>query len=710
MRKPFLFFIVCIIGTTLLAQNPSYRQKLYYSCKVWGFVKYYHSRVSICQVNWDSVLLHTLPLIKDAVTTNEFNDALDSMLLAAGPMAIATTPSPDTLPLELKRNLNFSWINDPVFRTDVKVLLDTIKNNFRPHSICWVKTGGSGGYFRFPYDNPMIDSNAYTNYPSEFTRLLILFKYWNIINYFNPYNYVQDIPWDSTLFNHVQAIAEAPDYMSFYKTIKKITANMNDAHVEGLTWSNAYSMYGYYCPKLILRYAQNTYVIVKSAYGTPSCGDIVVSVDGKTTSQWEDSLQQYISAGNQSVFRRFMCQYLLRGASGSQVQIIYKDSLGIDHTLSTGRNYNSYDTWFTGYYPNDTLGNAKWKKWNSSIGYVNMGKLETTDIDSMYNSLKTTAAIIFDIRNYPKGTAGDIANLMYPDQTDFIKFLVPDIYFPGTYSSENVHLGFNGNPNYYPGNVIILCNQETQSHAEYSCMILIAMPDAVIVGSQTAGTDGNISYFKLSQEIQTGFTSLGVYYPNGDSTERIGIVPDSVVYITPSGIKDGRDEVLEKALQIADFLAPKLSVTPSIQDVTALAGTTSFSVTSNKDWTAISDAGWCTVTTSGIGNGTIIAEYSENTTYQARTAPIQVSVAGLPIQTVTVSQSKSTIGINEHQENVVQIYPNPTKGIFKIISVKDENKTKLFLANSSKEKRNLRLIFHLFQKAFILFSLIQMTI
>ncbi|HXU26314.1 MAG TPA: T9SS type A sorting domain-containing protein, partial [Bacteroidia bacterium] len=46
--------------------------------------------------------------------------------------------------------------------------------------------------------------------------------------------------------------------------------------------------------------------------------------------------------------------------------------------------------------------------------------------------------------------------------------------------------------------------------------------------------------------------NLGVFYPNGDSTERIGIKPDSLVYPTPMGIRHHRDEVLEKALQIAN--------------------------------------------------------------------------------------------------------------------------------------------------------------
>lgn len=665
MKKISLVILFSAIITVALSQNPTYMQKLYYSCKVWGFVKYYHSEVSTCQVNWDSVLLSTLPVIKNAVTNNDYNDAIASMLIAAGPMAFATTPSPDTLPPELKRNLNFGWINDPVFRNDIKVILDTIKNNFRPHNICWVTY--SGNLLTFPYDDPAIDSNAFTNYPSEFTRLLLLFKHWNIINYFNPYNYVQDIPWDSTLKSIVLSIVADPDYQSFYKTIKRLTARINDAHVEGLTYSDAYSFYGIYRPRLILRYTQNKYIVVKSEYDSISKGDIIESVDGKSTQQWEDSLRPFISAGNPAVYKRSMCSYLLRGDSGSRIQLNIKDSTGYNHARSLFRSY-LYDSWFSGCYPNDSLETVKWDKWNCNVGYVNMGKLEAKDVDTMYYILVNSAAIIYDLRNYPNGTAWPIANWMYPQSICFAKLTKPDICFPGTYYWNDVYLGYNGNPFGYTGKVIILCNQETQSQAEYSCMILKAMPNSVIIGSQTAGTDGNVTWLNLSQEIHTGFTTLGVFYPNGDSTERVGIVPDSLVYITPEGVRQGRDEVLEKALQVAGCLVPMLSITPPVLDMAATAGMTGFTVTSNTNWSAVCDASWCTITTSDSGNGTIVAEYAANFTYQSRTAHILVKVVGLLDQTVILKQSKSTIGIEEDLNISYRIYPNPTTGLFYIES------------------------------------------
>ena len=539
-----LFFIF----KTSFAQNPIYQQKLYYTCKVWGFVKYYHSKVSVCELNWDSVLMSTLPKIKNAVTGNDFNNVLYQMLQAAGPMAIATTPKPDTLPLELRRNLNFDWINDPVIRSDVKTILDTIKNNFRRHPTCWANTDRATGYgwMAFPKDDPIINSNLSTSFPDEFTRLMIIFKFWNIMKYFNPNNYILEKPWDSTLYNNLPAIADASNYLDFKRTFMKMKASLNDAHAEGLTSP----FINYYVPRIVLRYSQGTYIVVKSGYAEIVKGDKIVSVDGKTTSQWEDSLRPYISAGNPSVFRRFMCYDILRGSQASVIKLGYKDSLGNIKTLPAPRDSIYYNKWFR-FYPNDTLAAVSWKKWDCNIGYVNLGNLSPSDVNTLYSEMKNTAAIIIDVRNSVNISAWQLIDLMFQNKTMTAKGALPDVNYPGTYYWYYQYNGNNGNPDYYRGKVIILCNQETQSQAENVCMTLKAMPNSVVVGSQTAGADGDITVFKLSQNIQTGFTTLGWFYPDGTQTQRIGIVPDSFFYITPEGIRHGRDEVLEKAIEIA---------------------------------------------------------------------------------------------------------------------------------------------------------------
>ena len=112
-------------------------------------------------------------------------------------------------------------------------------------------------------------------------------------------------------------------------------------------------------------------------------------------------------------------------------------------------------------------------------------------------------------------------------------------------------------------------------------------------------------------------------------------------------------------------LAPTLSVSPSNRAVTAASGTTTFSVTSNSSWTSSSDAAWCIVTPSGNGNGSITAIFEANPTNAIRVATITTAVAGMTPQTVTVTQAVSTVGIDEQATTRLQVYPNPSTGVFK---------------------------------------------
>ena len=119
---------------------------------------------------------------------------------------------------------------------------------------------------------------------------------------------------------------------------------------------------------------------------------------------------------------------------------------------------------------------------------------------------------------------------------------------------------------------------------------------------------------------------------------------------------------------------PTLSVTPSNRNVLSTAGSTTFTVTSNSTWSVASNAAWCTVSPTGIGNATVTASYSLNPGNVIRIATLTFTSPGLSAQTVTVTQAASSVGVNEQVLNDLQVYPNPTRGVFKFRSagVKDQ--------------------------------------
>ena len=79
-------------------------------------------------------------------------------------------------------------------------------------------------------------------------------------------------------------------------------------------------------------------------------------------------------------------------------------------------------------------------------------------------------------------------------------------------------------------------------------MGLRTAPKATVIGGTTAAADGNVSKIVLPGGIDTMISGIGVYYPDGKETQRIGIIPDIEIKPTIKGIREGRDGLLEKAI------------------------------------------------------------------------------------------------------------------------------------------------------------------
>src|SRR5215204_576455 len=63
------------------------------TAQVWGYLKYFHSNVNECTINWDSVLIAHIPEIKNAENDADFNAGLLAIINAAGAMEIPVSPS-----------------------------------------------------------------------------------------------------------------------------------------------------------------------------------------------------------------------------------------------------------------------------------------------------------------------------------------------------------------------------------------------------------------------------------------------------------------------------------------------------------------------------------------------------------------------------------------------------------------------------------------
>jgi C-terminal processing protease CtpA/Prc len=101
----------------------------------------------------------------------------------------------------------------------------------------------------------------------------------------------------------------------------------------------------------------------------------------------------------------------------------------------------------------------------------------------------------------------------------------------------------------YTGQIVILIDEVSQSQSEYTTMAFRAATGAKVVGSTTAGADGNVSPVPLPGGLRSMISGIGVFYPDKKPTQRIGIIPDVEAKPTIPGIRAGRDEVLEVGIR-----------------------------------------------------------------------------------------------------------------------------------------------------------------
>lgn len=176
-----------------------------------------------------------------------------------------------------------------------------------------------------------------------------------------------------------------------------------------------------------------------------------------------------------------------------------------------------------------------------------MGLIKRSDLNDMFENLKNTESIIFDSRNYPNMTILPLSRLLLPENKIYYEFIFPETNYLSKFYRRKNNIGRN-NPDYYKGNVVILVNEVTQSQAETTVMMLKQHPKAKVIGGYTSGANGDVISFNIAG-LKTCFTGLGAYYPDGRETQRIGIIPDIIVRPTVKGIQQGKDEIMERALE-----------------------------------------------------------------------------------------------------------------------------------------------------------------
>jgi C-terminal processing protease CtpA/Prc len=101
----------------------------------------------------------------------------------------------------------------------------------------------------------------------------------------------------------------------------------------------------------------------------------------------------------------------------------------------------------------------------------------------------------------------------------------------------------------FKGTIVFLTSNGTMSAAETLMGIVEAYKLGTIIGQTTAGTNGNITNLYLPGSYSIVWTGMKVLKHDHTQHHLVGIHPNITVNRTLKGVKEGRDEVLERAIE-----------------------------------------------------------------------------------------------------------------------------------------------------------------
>ena len=515
--------------------------------QVWGFLKYYHPTTATGNYNWDYELFRVMPKIVEAKTEQQRDEALLTWIASLGEFKIkAQKPVPAD---QLRMPANLEWIekiSNPYLKTQLYKIRDANRTGENEY------VSFAPGIGNTLYDNEK--SYAEMQHPDAGFRMLSLYRYWNIINYFFPYRDIIGEDWNNVLTEFIPKFNNAKDADEYQLVCLEIVARIHDTHAN--LWGrhdgvNKYWGLNYAPIKVTFTEGQPVVTDFLDNELGPKTGlqkgDIITAINNKPMADVIKSSLKYIPASNYETQLRDLSVQMLR-TNENTMNISYQRGKETHNTTINSYSRDKIDIYKI---HKEKAKDTCFKMLSPKIAYLYPGSIKSSYLPEIMETAKNSDGLIIDLRCYPSDfIVFSLGDYLMPKTTPFVKFSATNLQSPGVFAFTPPLPVGKTNKESYKGKIVILVNEETQSQAEYTTMAFRAAPNATVIGSVTAAADGNLSRFTLPGNINTAMSGIGVYYPDGKETQRVGIVPDITIKPTIAGIRQNRDEVLEKAIEI----------------------------------------------------------------------------------------------------------------------------------------------------------------
>lgn len=542
--------------------------------KVWGFFKYYHPAMGSGKIDADSLFLEFAGKVSAVTNDKAYRQLLFDMQHGLGYIQPVAVPK-NTTRLFTINDYTARIINDKLVPVEIRKQMQLLRRQGYTDSLHQYMPANF-----FGTDIPAEKEFADIKYPNPCYQLLALARYWNAIEYLFPYKYMISKNWDAVLKEQVSAFAKPMTIVDFEQHLLQLNAAIEDSHGGIVAIKQSGKIYGTWFPPFTFRFAGDS-IVVTDYIDSLSCmaqdirkGDVIIGINGKTIKQQLAAKESLVSASNIHKKKSLLAAIpllmplrsmdstvnirLLRNRQPAEKKLALQQLVKKDVIDNINRLYQKQYG-----YPGRTQNDFILHSVNNDIAQIDAAGLsilfnnsaDDKPVDSVLQLMRAhKKAILIDMRCY--ATQAVIYNKLLPalgwELKPFLSLQAHFLRFPGNYYEKDIFSLVPKMPlqQPYTGKVILLVNERTHSQSEMITMILQASGPVTVVGTQTSGADGDLIELPIPGGYTLIFSGRHVAYPDGTASQKLGVKRNVKVNETTAGIADGKDEILEAALDL----------------------------------------------------------------------------------------------------------------------------------------------------------------
>jgi hypothetical protein len=376
--------------------------------------------------------------------------------------------------------------------------------------------------------------------PDLDTRLADVVVAWNVFRHFYPYWTEAGVDWDARLPSQLALVYDATTRDAHRTALRQLVADVRDGHgsVNDPRGSRPQGRL-----PLQLGTIEGRLVITASAVPAEApVGAVVSSVNGTPADRRLDETMRLVSGTTQWKRTRAL-QEISTCTTGTPVALV----------IDRGTGPQSLDVRCEAGAPPLEKRPDPVTELATGVWYVDLTRAPMAQITPVLAKLTSATGVVFDVRGYPTDAGFQILPHLTNESESDRWMHVNKIVGPFGQSAGWESFGWNLKP-VVPrvgGKVVFMTDGRAISYAESVMGYVADRKLGTIVGSPTAGANGNVAAFTVPGGFTISFTGMRVTGHDGQTPHHLaGVKPDIPVAPTIAGLRAGRDEVLDRAVAV----------------------------------------------------------------------------------------------------------------------------------------------------------------